>query len=161
MPTNNEADRKIGSSKLEKERRKIELSELITHVLRSWPGLHYFQGYHDIMSILLLVLNDLELAKCCAEKMSLHRLRDSMGPGLDPVLGYLRWVLATSLRCVLISSSPSQDTEEFVITGRSAAFVCSRSVSISPNIYICADEQRQDFSIALLLSFLGSHSVIA
>ena len=48
------------------------------------------QGYHDIMSILLLVLGDLELAKACAEKMSLHRLRDSMGPGLDPVLGYLR-----------------------------------------------------------------------
>lgn len=42
------------------------------------------------MSILLLVLGDLELAKTCAVKMSLHRLRDSMGPGLDPVLGYLR-----------------------------------------------------------------------
>lgn len=34
---------RTGATKLEKQRRKEELSELIVHVLRSWPGLHYFQ----------------------------------------------------------------------------------------------------------------------
>lgn len=48
------------------------------------------QGYHDIISVLLLALDDVELAKSSAEQMSLHRLRDSMTSGLEPVLGYLR-----------------------------------------------------------------------
>jgi hypothetical protein len=30
-----------------------------------------------------------------AEKLSLHRLRDSMGPGLEPLVGLLRSVIFT------------------------------------------------------------------
>lgn len=32
------------------------------------------------------------MAFAAAEKMSLHRIRDSMGDGLEPVLGYLTYV---------------------------------------------------------------------
>lgn len=58
-------------------------------MFRKRPKLNYFQGYHDIISVLFLTLPpDLQLA--CAEKLSLHRVRDSMGSTLEPVLGLLR-----------------------------------------------------------------------
>ena len=37
--------------------------------------------------------DDLERVESAAEKLSLHRLRDAMGQGLEPLLGMLRWVL--------------------------------------------------------------------
>lgn len=44
------------------------------------------------MTVLLLVLNDDDIVKEATSKMSLHRLRDSLGTGLEPVLAYLRLV---------------------------------------------------------------------
>jgi hypothetical protein len=49
------------------------------------------QGFHDIITVLFLTLPE-ELQLVCAEKISLHRLRDAMGKGLEPVLGLLRCV---------------------------------------------------------------------
>ena len=80
---------------------------VIVTTLRRHPSLQYFQGYHDvrlvslcsdsaadlcpqIISVLLLTLEDEDISLAAAERMSLHRLRDSMGSGLEPVLGYLR-----------------------------------------------------------------------
>lgn len=67
-----------------------------------------WQGYHDIVSVLMLTLNeeqertgsqtDQELTttlNLMVEKLSLHRLRDSMGPGLEPLVGLLRSVILT------------------------------------------------------------------
>ncbi|KAL5498969.1 GYP8 [Sanghuangporus vaninii] len=64
------------------------LNSLITSVFRKYPQLNYFQGYHDIISVLYLTLPE-EEHLACAEKMSLHRLRDAMGKGLEPLLGLL------------------------------------------------------------------------
>ena len=55
----------------------------------------YLQGYHDIISVLILTMapsdnDDLERVESATEKLSLHRLRDAMGPGLEPLLGMLR-----------------------------------------------------------------------
>lgn len=47
------------------------------------------QGYHDIISVLFLTLPE-ELQLVCAEKMSLQRVRDSMGATLEPVVGLLQ-----------------------------------------------------------------------
>ncbi|SCV67437.1 BQ2448_5048 [Microbotryum intermedium] len=74
----------------EKQRLRDQLENVIVTILRRHPSLHYFQGYHDIISILLLTFKDEDLTIQAAEMMSLHRLRDSMGAGLEPVLGYLR-----------------------------------------------------------------------
>ena len=52
------------------------------------PG---YQGYHDIISVLFLTLPP-EIQLVSVEKLSLHRLRDSMGPGLEPLIGLLRFV---------------------------------------------------------------------
>lgn len=88
---------------------------MIRSVLRRRRGLHYYQGYHDIISIFLLVLvplpageasiskeqsHDLEgvwssqdelacVVEAC-ERLSLHYLRDNMTSNLDPTLGQLK-----------------------------------------------------------------------
>lgn len=45
----------------------------------------------QIISVFQLNLEDQKLSLALAERMSLHRLRDYMGTGLEPVLGYLRY----------------------------------------------------------------------
>ncbi|GAA5904480.1 GTPase-activating protein GYP8 [Sporobolomyces salmoneus] len=77
-------------SENERDALRLRLEKAILTVLRKHPALQYFQGYHDIVSILLLTLDDDELLASATEQMSLHRIRDSMGPGLEPTLGYLK-----------------------------------------------------------------------
>jgi hypothetical protein len=50
------------------------------------------QGYHDVITIIFLTLPS-EMHLPCAEKLSLHRVRDSMGAGLEPLLGLLRYAI--------------------------------------------------------------------
>ncbi|KAJ7066694.1 rab-GTPase-TBC domain-containing protein [Mycena amicta] len=75
----------------DKDQLKTELHELLVEVFRQRPGLNYFQGYHDIITVLLLTLPP-ELQLSCAEQLSLQRVRDSMGTTLEPVLGLLRFM---------------------------------------------------------------------
>jgi len=51
--------------------------------------LHYFQGYHDIVQVLLLVLGE-ERAAAAVPRMSLLRIRDYMLPKMDPALRHLQ-----------------------------------------------------------------------
>ena len=48
----------VNKTDAELDARKAALQNLIFAVLRKHPSLHYFQGYHDIASVLLLVLGD-------------------------------------------------------------------------------------------------------
>ncbi|KZF23442.1 RabGAP/TBC [Xylona heveae TC161] len=68
------------------DRRKEELQDLITAVLRLHPELSYFQGYHDIVQVLLLVLGPETSA---VARLSLLRIRDFMLPSLTPALAHL------------------------------------------------------------------------
>ncbi|KAG9119378.1 hypothetical protein FRC07_005610 [Ceratobasidium sp. 392] len=85
-------------SQQSKDRRKKQLTELILGVLEQHPQLSYFQGYHDIISTLQLTLHPsldtdeeaLRILRACALKISLHRTRDAMGVGLEPLTGQLR-----------------------------------------------------------------------
>lgn len=61
--------------------RKRELSDVITATLRRHPVLCYFQGYHDIVQVLLLVLGA-EAALSAVPRLSLLRIRDFMLPTL-------------------------------------------------------------------------------
>ncbi|KAI0659898.1 rab-GTPase-TBC domain-containing protein [Cubamyces menziesii] len=72
-----------------RETLQSELNRLIVSIFRRRPRLHYFQGYHDIVSVLFLTLPK-ELHFQVTEKVSLHRVRDSMGTTLEPVVGLLR-----------------------------------------------------------------------
>ncbi|KAF1992530.1 hypothetical protein K402DRAFT_388183 [Aulographum hederae CBS 113979] len=71
------------------EARKQELLHLITEVLRRHPMLNYFQGYHDIVQVLLLVLGP-QAATPAVASLSLLRIRDFMLPTLTAALSHLR-----------------------------------------------------------------------
>ncbi|OBZ67637.1 Protein transport protein SEC23 [Grifola frondosa] len=74
---------------MDKEQLQTALHSLIVSMFRKRRHLNYFQGYHDIISVIFLTLPE-QFRLPFAEKLSLHRLRDSMGPNLEPVVGLLR-----------------------------------------------------------------------
>ncbi|TLS29916.1 hypothetical protein PpBr36_02846 [Pyricularia pennisetigena] len=71
------------------EHQKAALSALIVEVLRSNPYLCYFQGYHDICQVFLLVLSPSQRAAIVA-RLSVLRIRDFMLPNLAPAIAQLR-----------------------------------------------------------------------
>lgn len=62
---------------------------MITEVLRRYPYLCYFQGYHDICQVFLLVLDPVWRARAVA-RLSVLRIRDFMLPTLGPTTAQLR-----------------------------------------------------------------------
>lgn len=79
-PTSRNLTRSDESQEQIKVRRR-ELSDLIVGVLRRHPLLCYFQGYHDIIQVFLLVLGAEQTEKLIA-RLSLLRIRDFMLPTL-------------------------------------------------------------------------------
>ncbi|KAI1775333.1 rab-GTPase-TBC domain-containing protein [Hypoxylon cercidicola] len=73
------------------DEKRAELSDLITEVLRRQPYLCYFQGYHDICQVLLLVLPPSARAAAMA-RLSTLRIRDFMLPTLAPAVAQLRLI---------------------------------------------------------------------
>ena len=70
---------------------KHALSCLILEVLRTYPYLCYFQGYHDICQVLLLVLPP-HIRPRAVARLSVLRIRDFMLPRLDPAIAQLRLI---------------------------------------------------------------------
>jgi len=79
----------LESSSASRDALQNDLHALLLSLFRTRRSLHYFQGFHDIISVLFLTLPR-PLHFPCVEKMALHRVRDSMGIGLEPVVGLLR-----------------------------------------------------------------------
>ncbi|KAF1850424.1 uncharacterized protein K460DRAFT_301456, partial [Cucurbitaria berberidis CBS 394.84] len=82
------------------DHRKEELSHVILAVLRRHPALCYFQGYHDIVQVFLLVLGPHD-APAAVARLSLLRIRDFMLSLLDPALAQLEL-----LRPILRAADP-------------------------------------------------------
>mmetsp|Transcript_29807 Transcript_29807/g.39172 ORF Transcript_29807/g.39172 Transcript_29807/m.39172 type:complete len:441 (-) Transcript_29807:118-1440(-) len=68
--------RRWGHSRLTQKRNK--LSDIINAVISAHPGLHYFQGYHDLIGVLLLILSNENVTYAAAERLSLTYHRESM-----------------------------------------------------------------------------------
>ncbi|KAI1148818.1 rab-GTPase-TBC domain-containing protein [Nemania diffusa] len=79
------------NSQAQLEKKKSELSDLITQVLREQPYLCYFQGYHDICQVLLLVLPP-PLRSLAVSRLSVLRIRDFMLPTLSPAVAQLHLI---------------------------------------------------------------------
>lgn len=75
------------------ETKKTELSDLIVSTLRSHPLLSYFQSYHDVVQVLLLVLGK-QRAMIAVPRISLLRLRDYMLPTISPARKHFELVSA-------------------------------------------------------------------
>lgn len=69
--------------------RKEELDGLITDTLRRHPSLCYFQGFHDIAQVLLLVLGR-RTATPAVARLALLRIRDFMLPTMTASVSQLR-----------------------------------------------------------------------
>ncbi|KAF4836857.1 GTPase-activating protein gyp10 [Colletotrichum siamense] len=78
-------------SDAELDKNKSELSDLITEVLRRYPYLCYFQGYHDICQVFLLVLEPPWRARLVS-RLSVLRIRDFMLTNLEPTVAQLRLI---------------------------------------------------------------------
>ncbi|POS79154.1 GTPase-activating protein gyp10 [Diaporthe helianthi] len=70
---------------------KQELSDLILSVLRRHPYLCYFQGYHDICQVFLLVLPQ-SLRSPAVARLSALRIRDFMLPTLSAAISQLHLI---------------------------------------------------------------------
>lgn len=80
--------------------RKRDLSHVILDVLRRHPSLCYFQGYHDIVQVFLLVLGP-DDAPAAVARLSLLRIRDFMLSSLEPAIAQLEL-----LRPILRAADP-------------------------------------------------------
>ncbi|KAH8172684.1 rab-GTPase-TBC domain-containing protein [Sarocladium implicatum] len=69
-------------SQIELTELRADLKTLIVQILRRYPYLNYFQGYHDICQVFLLVLG-LDKAVPAVARLSVLRIRDFMLPTLD------------------------------------------------------------------------------
>ena len=93
----------------ERAMRRRQLSALICGTLRKYPSLHYFQGYHDVVSVVLLTLcptppppgdgdqiwtseQEHNSVQQAVDRLSLHFVRDSMTPDLLPIMSQLKVV---------------------------------------------------------------------
>ncbi|KIW73317.1 hypothetical protein PV04_01448 [Phialophora macrospora] len=75
------------------EAKRTELSDLIVATLRTYPLLSYFQSYHDVVQVLLLVLGK-QQAMAAVPRISLCRLRDYMLPTIAPARRHFELVSA-------------------------------------------------------------------
>lgn len=87
-------------------RRRAQLEAVVCGTLRQYPALHYYQGFHDIASIVLLTLSpgtppsdaawpttrERYRVQRAVDSLALHVVRDSMASNMDPVLGQLKIV---------------------------------------------------------------------
>ncbi|KAL4399364.1 GTPase-activating protein Gyp8 [Malassezia pachydermatis] len=82
---------------------RTHLRAMISTTLRTYPALHYFQGLHDIVAILLLTLcpgskeepvsnDDLVKLQNVVNYVCLHFVRDSMTRDLMPAMSHLKVV---------------------------------------------------------------------
>lgn len=81
-----------------RRRRREKLSLLINAVLNRHGFLNYYQGYHDVATVFLVVGGDEELAYAMLERMTLYFLRDFMSDSfaeLMALMGLLFPLVAT------------------------------------------------------------------
>lgn len=80
---------KMWPDKYRDARRKV-LSGIITGILCKNKGLHYYQGFHDWVSVILIVLENDNLAFAVADRMSTRFLSDYLKPDFEVVSKMMR-----------------------------------------------------------------------
>jgi len=121
---------------------------VITEVLRRHPTLCYFQGYHDIVQVLLLVLGA-NAAPPAAARLSLLRIRDFMLPTMSGTLSHLQ-LLPAILRAA--------DAELFEHLSQTAPFYFALPATLT----LYAHDIQEYGDIARLFDFLlASEAVVS
>ena len=68
-----------------REKRRTSLSNIIMAILSRHPQLHYFQGFHDIVAVFLLIAEEDHLAFALTEQVCLIYMLDCMLPDFEIV----------------------------------------------------------------------------
>lgn len=76
-----------------RERRREVLAEIIMAILSKNNHLHYYQGFHDLVSTVMLVVEDDFLAFAISEYIALHYVSDYMKENFDIVSQFLKILL--------------------------------------------------------------------
>ena len=71
-----------------KKEKQKDLNNLISTVLKREPKLCYYQGFHDISSVFLLILGRKKVVNCL-HNLSLFFMRDAMSISLAPIIKQL------------------------------------------------------------------------
>jgi hypothetical protein len=127
--------------------RKHELSDVITETLRRHPMLCYFQGYHDIVQVLLLVLGA-ESTPAAVARLSLLRIRDFMLPTMTGALSHLQ-LLPYILKAA--------DADLFEHLSQTAPFYFALPATLT----LYAHEIQEYGDIARLFDYLLTHEAAA
>jgi len=129
----------------ELSKKKDELSDVITNVLRNYPYLCYFQGYHDIVQVLLLVLGEKQTASAVTQ-VSLFRIRDYMLPSLKPSLKHLQIIPAIIERADPVLRHHLSDVRPFF--------------ALAATLTLYAHDVQEYSDIARLFDFLLAHEPV-
>jgi hypothetical protein len=71
-------------------RRRKALSDIIMSILSRNRGLHYYQGFHDVVSVFLLVFQDDHLAFAVAERVALSFMVDFMQKDFELMCQFMK-----------------------------------------------------------------------
>lgn len=84
-----------GSEWTEPERtnRREALAAIIKAILNKHANLHYYQGFHDIISVFLLVLEEDQLAFALSEATCLQYFIDCMSPNFDNLSELMKLIM--------------------------------------------------------------------
>uniref|UniRef100_A0A6B2LBQ4 Rab-GAP TBC domain-containing protein n=1 Tax=Arcella intermedia TaxID=1963864 RepID=A0A6B2LBQ4_9EUKA len=85
--------------------KRKELSVLLHNIFVNNPDFNYYQGYHDIASVLLILFGSPESAYGPLETLSRHHIRDFLTPNFDPVIHLLQ-----QLYPILLKTDPEVHT---------------------------------------------------
>ena len=149
-----------GQSETQLDHLKSDLLEVITATLRQHPKLRYFQGFHDIAQVVLLVLGK-DRALSAIPRLSLLRLRDFMLPdftALEVHLELLPAILAAAdpvLAHHLSHSEPhfalaavltlfSHDVENYSEIARLFDFLLAEEAVLAVYLFACVILARRD-----------------
>ncbi|RLN96523.1 hypothetical protein BBJ28_00018295, partial [Nothophytophthora sp. Chile5] len=80
----------LGIKESDRRAKRRALTRIITGVLQTNAELYYFQGYHDIVSVFLLALEDPQRALRAMQHVSESYHRESMRSGFESVMATTR-----------------------------------------------------------------------
>ncbi|EFX05625.1 tbc domain protein [Grosmannia clavigera kw1407] len=151
----------IHASPVEEARQRRALSDLIVEVLRRQPFLCYFQGFHDICQVLLLVLPP-GLRTPAVLRLAVLRIRDFMLPTIDAAVTQLQLlpdILQLADRPLWTHLHLAQHPRPFFALGGTLTMYAHdmRSLGAIARVFDVLLARPPDFSLYLFAAIVCAH----
>ena len=83
----------FGLNRENRDVRLKQLSRVIDSVLAANPALHYYQGYNDVCSVAIMVMDNEDAARQVAQQLARYYLREAMNPTMAAVQQALTFMM--------------------------------------------------------------------